>query len=134
MKLRINCKIKLDIQIKQYYNKERRQKMKKFTYLDYLKYTKINNEIMMLQEKSAEYKLEKIHQYKDKAYKIMLEDKEEVVQLINKVLGLKEMQNEIQKEEIEKYKNEYITKEFKSTRADIIYKKKGGNIFFKYIK
>ena len=40
--------------------------MEKFTYLDYLKYTRINNEIMTLQEESTEYKLEKIHQYKDK--------------------------------------------------------------------
>ena len=50
--------------------------MEKFTYSDYLKYAKTNNGIMTLQEESTEYKLEKVHQYRDKGYKIVLEDKE----------------------------------------------------------
>lgn len=58
--------------------------MEKFTYQDYLRY---RNQIG-LADIRVDYKLEGIYQYKDKGFKVIMENKEEVMQLINKVLKI----------------------------------------------
>ena len=99
---------------------------KKFTYEDYIKYTKE----LALREEEQDYKIEKLHQYKDKGFKLVLEEKEEAVQFINKTLMLENTSYAIEKEEIEKYSSNFITQDFKSKESDIVYKKKDEDIFF----
>ena len=62
--------------------------MEKFTYQDYLKYTREERKYAKLMEENTEYNFQKIHQYKDKGYKMILDDKTEAVQFINKVLKI----------------------------------------------
>ena len=45
--------------------------MEKFTYQDYLKYTKEKYHYFRVAEDSTAYNLQKIHQYKDKGYTIV---------------------------------------------------------------
>ena len=104
--------------------------MQKFTYLDYLKYTKEINKNIKISDVSEEYKLEKIHQPQDKCYKIVFDKKEEVASFINKALKLKNTQYELKQEEIEIYNTNFITVNYKEKRADIVYRKKDEDIFF----
>ncbi len=99
--------------------------MKKFTYYDYLKYT--GN---CLSDVSETYQIGEIHQYKDKGFKVILEEKEEACQLINKALGIENTKYAVKKEEIVKYNSDFITQDFTLKQADIVYKKKGEDIFF----
>jgi len=99
--------------------------MKKFTYYDYLRYTRNS-----LSDVSETYQIGGIHQYKDKGFKVILEEKEEACQVINKALGIESTRYEVKKEEIEKYNSNFITQNFMLKQADIVYKKKGEDIFF----
>ena len=65
----------------------------------------------------------------DKIFKIALENRKELVEIINEILRLKGKEK-IKKEEIEEYKTEYITKIFEGRQADKIYKVKGKEIYF----
>lgn len=60
----------------------------------------------------------------DKIFKIALENRKELVEIINEILRLKG------KEKIEEYKTEYITKIFEGRQADKIYKVKEKEIYF----
>lgn len=99
--------------------------MKKFTYYDYLRYS--GN---CLSDVSGTYQLGGIHQYKDKGFKVILEEKEEACQLMNKALGIENTIYAVKKEEIIKYNSDFITQDFTVKQADIVYKKKGEDIFF----
>lgn len=102
--------------------------MKKFTYNDYIQYRTMTFELKDIEE---DYNLRKsVHQYKDKGYKIILENKGEVVQIINKALELQDTKYAISKEDIVKYNSSFITASFKAQEADIVYKKKGEDVFF----
>lgn len=63
----------------------------------------------------------------DKVFKDLLSDKEETRKFINKFLRLPEP---IGKNELELYNSSYITSEYKSKEADIVYKKKNEDIYF----
>ena len=63
----------------------------------------------------------------DKTFKIVLENKEEVANLINRVI---EFEKRIKAEELEKYNKNFITQNFKIQEADIVYKIKNRNIYF----
>ena len=65
----------------------------------------------------------------DKIFKIALENRKELVEIINEILRLKGKEK-IEKEEIEEYKTEYITKIFEGRQADKIYKVKGKEMYF----
>ena len=67
------------------------------------------------------------HQKHDKIIRDILNDKEEVVKIINKYIKPKE---KLKKEEIEKYETSYITKNFQNKEADIVYKLKGKEVYF----
>ncbi len=102
--------------------------MKKFTYYDYLRYRAMTFE---LKDRQEEYRLQKgVHQYKDKGYKIILENKGEVVQIINKALALQNTQYAISKDDIVKYNSSFITRDFRAQEADIVYQKIGEDVFF----
>ena len=62
--------------------------------------------------------------------KIVLSNKKEVVKLLNDLYKLKNTENEIKEAEIEECSTNFITKEFKTREADILYKIKNRNIFF----
>ena len=100
-----------------------------FTIVDYLKYNKIINNIE-LNDTEEDYKIEKTHQYHDKIFKKILDDKEELVKFLkNYINKSKEPKIEIKEEEIEKYNRNFITENFKIKEADIIYKIKNKNVF-----
>ena len=93
--------------------------MEKFTYIDYLKYRKRNASVLNLREQEVEYKRENTHQYKDKSYKIILENKEEASKFINKTLKINNTRYEIKKEELEKYNRSFITVDFRTKESDL---------------
>lgn len=58
---------------------------------------------------------------------MILEDKDEAINLINKYLEPKE---KVKKEELEKYTSKYITKKYKNNDLPLIYKQKNTETFF----
>lgn len=102
--------------------------MKQFHYIDYLCYqilkAKEQRKGLSLREPSEEYH---VHQPHDKIFKTVLNEKSQVVELLNKVLKL---QHPLQEDEIEKYPSEYINQSFKSFQTDMVYKMKKQEIFF----
>ena len=109
-----------------------------YTRQDYLELEKIFcEETNMLKDTETEYhydiskeehkKLNEKHQRHDKIVRDILNDKEEVVKIINKYVNV---ENELKKEEIEKYETRYITKNYQNKEADIVYKLKGKDVYF----
>ena len=102
--------------------------MKEFNYQDYLKYKKLkteeNKKIKQHKESKTNYQ---VHQPHDKIFKIVLEEKKEVLGLLNRILQLNK---ELKEEEIEKYDNEYINYMFQGSESDIVYKMKTKQIYF----
>jgi len=110
--------------------------MRKFTYLHYIKYQTYMNNINyfknVLQEDSEQYKYNKklIYHKHDKIFREILEDKREIVTLINKILKLENKKEELKEQDLERYKRKFVTDNFKYAETDIIYRKKGEDIFF----
>ncbi len=114
-----------------------------FTYADYLAYQKIKEKEARENSNCANYLYENTEPYNcldnqkqhpvnhehDKIFRKMLEDKKEVVKLINKTLNLNNKQK-INPEDIEKYTSSFVSQELKNQESDIIYKLKDRNIFF----
>ena len=78
--------------------------MKEFNYEDYLKYTKLKikemNGIIQLRESEEKYH---VHQPHDKILKTVLEEKSQVIGLLNRILKI-----DLKEGQIEKYENKYI--------------------------
>ena len=109
-----------------------------YTRQDYLELEKIFcKETNILKDIESEYhydiskeeqkKINEKHQRHDKIVRDILNDKEEVVKIINKYVNV---ENELKKEEIEKYETRYITKNYQNKEADIVYKLKGKEVYF----
>ena len=105
--------------------------MKEFTYQEYLEYQK---EISKKEEKERkeeeEYirgKVRKVNNPHDKIFRIYLDNREEVVKIINRKLELKK---KLEKEEIEKYNSSFVNKRYENRESDVVYKKKDQKIFF----
>lgn len=102
--------------------------MKEFNYQDYLNYQKLKrnegNNIYKLCEPETKYH---VHQPHDKIFKTVLDEKSQMVSLLNRVLHLKEPLIE---EDIEKYNIKHINYMFQNSESDIIYKMKEKEIFF----
>ena len=109
-----------------------------YTRQDYLELEKIFcNKTNILKDIESEYhydiskeeqkKINEKHQRHDKIVRDILNDKEEVVKIINKYVNV---ENELKKEEIEKYETRYITKNYQNKEADIVYKLKGKEVYF----
>ena len=105
--------------------------MKIFSYNDYIKciHTIRLNAILQVAEEKETYHLEKNKkkETQDKLVKNILRDEEEAKKFINYFLKPKKP---IKSEELIKYSSNYITKKYKSKKADLIYKLKGHQIFF----
>lgn len=63
----------------------------------------------------------------DKIFRMILEDKTQVAELINRCLKLKE---KIKPKDLEIYNSSFIDQKFSNQVCDIVYKKKGQQIFF----
>ena len=63
----------------------------------------------------------------DKIFRSILEDKKQVIKLINEVLKLS---RKLTESEIEIYNSSYISERFENKESDIVYKMKEKNIFF----
>ncbi len=110
--------------------------MKKFTYADYLKYQGYIENMAyfknVLKEDSEiyQYDKQKIYHKHDKIFREILEDKKEVASFINKALKLENRNSALKETDIEKYNRKFITHNFKYAETDIVYRKKGEDIFF----
>ena len=96
------------------------------TYDEYLESEKDRIKTMVVQETEEIYNY-KINNEHDKLFKDLLSDSEEARKFINKFLKLEEP---IKENELELYNSSYITTEYKSKEADIVYKKKNDDIYF----
>ena len=80
---------------------------------------------MQLNEAQKEYLY--INNAHDKIFRKVLDNKNDAVQIINRVL---KKEDRITKEEIEKYKSSYVSSNLKNSEADIVYKIKNKDVFF----
>lgn len=104
--------------------------MKEFNYQDFLYYQKLKQqELLKLREPHTPYQLDTINIDKphDKLFKIILSEKKEVTELLNRVLLL---EKKLVEEDIERYSTEHINYMFQKSESDIIYKMKHKEIFF----
>ena len=110
--------------------------MKRFTYMDYLRYQGYIENITyfknVLREDSETYQYDKqrIYHKHDKIFREILEDKKEVASFINKALKIENGQSALKETDIEKYNRKFVTHNFKYAETDIVYRKKGEDIFF----
>ncbi len=104
--------------------------MKQFNYQDYLIYQELKKrEVKGLAEESTPYKLEMIRVNKphDKIFKLILAEKKQAIELINKVLNLSPKLTE---NEIERYSTEHIDYLLRESASDFVYKMKQMDVFF----
>lgn len=95
-----------------------------FTYLDYLKYSRIINnnymEYMLMEEKTKNiYNKKEIQHKHDKTFRKILDNKKEFIIFINNIFNLKE---KLEEKNIEKYNRKFVSVDYKNQEADIIYK------------
>ena len=101
-----------------------------------------NLEMLCLREDKEEYNIgqvdienteknivvkKQINHPHDKIFRTVLEDKKQVIKLINEVLKLS---RKLTESEIEIYNSSYISERFENKESDIVYKMKEKNIFF----
>lgn len=102
--------------------------MKEFNYQDYLKYLELKrkerNDIYKLNESDTKYR---VHQPHDKILKTILNEKIQVVELLNRILQL---EKSLKEKDIEKYKCEHIDYMFQNSESDVVYRMKEKEIFF----
>ena len=104
--------------------------MKKFSYQDYLEYQKQISKMQDSKLKANEKYIKsqnRINNPHDKIFRLYLDNKKEVVEIINRILKLKK---KINKDEIEKYNSSYINERYQNRESDVVYKKKDQKIFF----
>lgn len=99
-----------------------------FSYIEYLKYSRIIKEEYSLNEEVAEYKYDnkKINHIHDKTFRKILDDKKEFTIFINKIFNLEE---KLEEKEIEKYNRKFVSIDYTNQESDIIYKLKNKEIF-----
>ena len=94
-----------------------------FTMVDFWKYKNMFPENNTLGEEKVEYKTKEenkeTHQYHDKIFKELLDDKKEFINFIKTYVG---DEIELKEEDIEKYNRKFINTNFKVRESDIIYK------------
>ncbi len=104
--------------------------------MDYLRYQGYIENITyfknVLREDSETYQYDKqrIYHKHDKIFREILEDKKEVASFINKALKIENGQSALKETDIEKYNRKFVTHNFKYAETDIVYRKKGEDIFF----
>lgn len=99
-----------------------------FSYIEYLKYSRIIKEEYSLNEEVAEYKYDnkKINHIHDKTFRKILDDKKEFTIFINKIFNLEE---KLEEKDIEKYNRKFVSIDYTNQESDVIYKLKNKEIF-----
>ena len=99
-----------------------------FSYIEYLKYSRIIKEEYLLNEEVAEYKYDnkKINHIHDKTFIKILDDKKEFTIFINKIFNLEE---KLEEKDIEKYNRKFVSVDYTNQESDVIYKLKNKEIF-----
>ena len=99
-----------------------------FSYIEYLKYSRIIKEEYSLNEEVAEYKYDnkKINHIHDKTFRKILDDKKEFTIFINKIFNLEE---KLEEKDIEKYNRKFVSVNYINQESDVIYKLKNKEIF-----
>ena len=99
-----------------------------FSYIEYLKYSRIIKEEYLLNEEVAEYKYDnkKINHIHDKTFRKILDDKKEFTIFINKIFNLEE---KLEEKDIEKYNRKFVSVDYTNQESDVIYKLKNKEIF-----
>lgn len=95
-----------------------------FTIVDYWRYQAIFSNKQTIRDRQEEYKIKKVHQYHDKIFKEILDDKKEFINFMKKYTPYSLKENEV-----EKYNRKFVTSHFTTKEADIIYKIKERNVF-----
>ncbi len=101
--------------------------MIEFTMVDYWRYQYLYPVKYTLNDTKEEYKVEKTHQYHDKVFKEILDNKKEFVNFIKRYTKYKTVN--LKESNIERYNRKFITSNFLTKESDIIYKVKGRNVF-----
>lgn len=101
--------------------------MVEFTMVDYWRYQYLFPIKYTLHDTKEEYETRKTHQYHDKVFKEILDNKKEFVNFIKRYTEYKTAN--LKETNIEKYNRKFITANFLVKESDIIYKVKGRNIF-----
>lgn len=101
--------------------------MIEFTMVDYWRYQYLFPVKYTLNDTKEEYKTEKTHQYHDKVFKEILDNKKEFVNFIKRYTEYKTV--DLKETNIEKYNRKFVTANFLVKESDIIYKVKGRNVF-----
>lgn len=101
-----------------------------FTVVDYWQYSSRISTKLRVKDIVDEYELknnskEKIHQYHDKIFREILDNKQELSEFMKNYLNC----SLIKEDNIEKYNRKFLTKSLKSKESDIIYKIKEKNVF-----
>lgn len=99
-----------------------------FSYIEYLKYSRIIKEEYSLNEEVAEYKYDnkKINHIHDKTFRKILDVKKEFTIFINKIFNLEE---KLEEKDIEKYNRKFVSVDYTNQESDVIYKLKNKEIF-----
>lgn len=99
-----------------------------FSYIEYLKYSRIIKEEYSINEEVAEYKYDnkKINHIHDKTFRKILDDKKEFTIFINKIFNLEE---KLEEKDIEKYNRKFVSVDYTNQESDVIYKLKNKEIF-----
>ena len=99
-----------------------------FSYIEYLKYSRIIKEEYSLNEEVAEYKYDnkKINHIHDKTFRKILDDKKEFTIFINKIFNL---EDKLEEKDIEKYNRKFVSVDYTNQESDVIYKLKNKEIF-----
>ena len=99
-----------------------------FSYIEYLKDSRIIKEEYSLNEEVAEYKYDnkKINHIHDKTFRKILDDKKEFTIFINKIFNLEE---KLEEKDIEKYNRKFVSVDYTNQESDVIYKLKNKEIF-----
>lgn len=101
--------------------------MIEFTMVDYWRYQYLFPVKCTLNDRKEEYQTEKTHQYHDKVFKDILDNKKEFVNFIKRYTEYKTV--DLKETNIEKYNRKFVTANFLVKESDIIYKVKGRNVF-----
>lgn len=101
--------------------------MIEFTMVDYWRYQYLFPVKYTLNDRKEEYQTEKTHQYHDKVFKDILDNKKEFVNFIKRYTEYKTV--DLKETNIEKYNRKFVTANFLVKESDIIYKVKGRNVF-----
>ncbi len=99
-----------------------------FTMVDYWKYSRGFPIKHTLNDTKEKYEKGEIHQYRDKIFRIILDDKKEFLEFLKKYepgLGFENLKEE----DIEKYNRKFVTSGMKIKESDIIYKISKKDVF-----